>query len=239
MNLFETDYLKQTTSLMKEAFKFKKYKAMHPFFAVTTGIVMIPIVAASFFAFAYLSIICFFFKTLNSPVNYLHSIVKKEGQETKHATQFIIYFASWPFILFLYAMISILLLQITVVYAILSILTYVWSLGGFRYHVFISESDNIEIEVNGRYRISVLVFFIVSVSILFIIPLFHAIILLITLFMEDYIELFSLDFYTTYIGISTVFAFIYSLVGLAPRPKEELVAEEAPVEEAQAPVYYN
>ena len=62
MNLFSTDYLSKVTSLLKEAFKFKKYKAMHPFFAVVVGITVIPFVLVSLLLSVYLIIACFLFK---------------------------------------------------------------------------------------------------------------------------------------------------------------------------------
>ena len=34
MNLFKIDFLAKMSTLLKEAFKFKKYKAMHPALAV-------------------------------------------------------------------------------------------------------------------------------------------------------------------------------------------------------------
>ena len=59
MNLFSTDYLSKVTNLLKEAFKFKKYKAMHPFFAVVVGITVIPFVLVSLLLSVYLIIACF------------------------------------------------------------------------------------------------------------------------------------------------------------------------------------
>ena len=228
MNFFEIDFLAKMKALLLEAFKFKKYKAMHPCLAVFTGIFMLPIVLMSFVATASLAALSFFYAVLSSPVKFLHAVVNGEGKGVMHATQAVIYLISWPTVFFCYALLTVLLLFILPTYALLSFLLYVWSLGGFKFHLF-PNTDDIEKDVNGTYGIVLpLVFILVSAVILVIIPLVHGVNCFIELY-ENYLERFFFDIfffeiYPSYVGIQTVFATLFSLIGLARRPKN-VVAE--------------
>ena len=224
MNLFSTDYLSKVTNLLREAFKFKKYKAMHPFLAVITGITMIPFVLISLFISAFLLVGCFLFKTAKLPIDFLHNLVNQEGQEVKHATQFAIYWISWPIIFALYAMISFMLLWISIAYAVVVCIIYVWTLGGFKFHLYANEADDISINVSGRYNALAIVYVCVQAGILFLIPLIHGTVLYADLF-YDYLEkYFFYEFssaYGVYYRLSVMLAFFYSLIGFAPHPKKQ------------------
>ena len=167
----EADYMKGTNNLLQEVLKLKKYKAMSPFFAVLTAIFMSPWILVALLLAATSYVLGFLFKTITSPIDYLHSLVSKEGEGVKHATQFIIYAISWPLIFFLYATVSVTLFTLTVVYALLSCVCYIASLGGFRFHLFLSDATDLAIQVNGKYKIWMpLVFILASVVILLLIP---------------------------------------------------------------------
>ena len=168
MNIFEFDYLGAALILLKEAFSFKKYKAMHPVLAVFTGIFMIPFVLSSMISALVLILTAFFFKVNKLPIDFLHGMLKSEGKDVHPATQFIIYFFSWPVIFALYASLSLSLLAITALYAGLSLETYVWSLGGYRFHAMIGTfCEDMAIRVRINYRPSLpLVFIIVCAVIL-------------------------------------------------------------------------
>lgn len=224
MNLLSTDYLSKVTSLLREAFKFKKYEAMHPFLAVITGITMIPFVAISLILSAFLIIDCFLFKIAKLPIDFLHNLVNQEGKEVKHATQFIIYFISWPLIFVLYALISFMLLWISIAYAIVSCIIYIWTLGGFKFHLYANEADDISIEVNGRYNALAIVYVCVQAAILLFIPIIHGTVLYADLYYNYMEQYFSSDFaaaYNIYYRLGVAFAFFYSLIGFAPRPKSQ------------------
>ena len=119
-------------------------------------------------------------------------------------------------------MMSFLLLLILPTYAVLSIITYAWSLGGFKFHIFMNQVDDISIDVNGRYLALPIVFIIVGYLLIFLIPVIHGILLYSDLY-KNYLEnMFGTLFagvYADYIGIHTFFAFLYSIIGFAPRPK--------------------
>lgn len=238
MNLFNIDYLNKTSVLLKEAFSFKKYKAMHPAFAIAVGIIMIPFVLFSLFVTVFLALLSFTFKTLKTPIDFMHSLMREEGQNVKHATQFIIYLVSWPLIFFLYAISSFLILQITLAYALLSLTAYIWTLGGFKRHLFVSDYSDISIEVNGKYRCLLpTIFLIVSGILLIILPAIHGTVHYISLWVDYREHLFSLDFYDGYCNLSLLFSAIYSFVVFAPNPKPTEItqdnADEAESEETE------
>jgi len=176
MNIFELDYLKCTTTLLKEAFSFKKYCAMNTFWAVIIALLMLPFIISSLFLGAYLIFLTFMFKAFKMPIDFLHDLVNKEGKEVKHATQAVLYLISWPWVFLLYAMLSLSLVSIILCYAVLSLLTYLWSLGGFRFHAFIGEAkDSISVKVNGTYSALSLVAHVAVCCFLFLIGLICAI----------------------------------------------------------------
>ena len=228
MSLYEINFLKKMEILLKEAFKFKKYKAMAPALAVFTGILMIPLVLASFAVTAMLAGLCFMVTVLSSPAKYLHDLVHGEGQSVKHATQTVVYLISWPLVFFLYVLMSFLLLLILPTYALLSILLYVWSLGGFKFHLFMNQVDDISIEVRGRYLALPIVFIIIGYLLVFVVPAVHGSILFADLYSKYMEKLFFVRFigiYAIYLSIHNSFAFLYSLLGFARRPKEKKALE--------------
>ena len=229
MSLFEMDFLKKMEMLLKEAFKFKKYKAMAPALAVFTGILMLPLVVASFAVTAVLSVLCFMFTVFSSPAKYLHDLVHGEGQSVKHATQTAIYLISWPIVFFLYVIMSFLLLMILPTYALLSVLLYAWSLGGFKFHLFANGVDDISIEVKGRYLALPIVFIIIGYLLVFFIPLVHGVVIYMDLYakyLEDWFSYVFTGVYCRYIAVHSAFAFLYSLIGFARGPRAKNKKEQ-------------
>lgn len=235
MNLFQIDFLGKMAALLKEAFKFKKYRAMHPALAVFTGIFMLPMVAVSFVVTALLTVLCFAFAVLSSPVKYLHGIVNNEGKEVKHATQTAIYLISWPVVFALYLVMSALLVAILPVYALLSIILYAWTLGGFKFHLFPNEADDISIEVTKRYFVLPLIFVILS-ALVAIGCIVNGSVVFAKLWMKYLEKWFPLVFFGpnglfwTYVGGHTAFAFLYSIIGFN-RKNNTPAVEEAPLDE--------
>ncbi len=230
MNLFEINYLDKMSALLKEAFKFKKYKAMPAGLAVFVGILMLPLVIVSFIVTAILSLLGFAFAVCTSPVKFLHVVVNNEGKEVKHATQFIIYFISWPLVFFCYAMMSVLLLFIVPTYAILSILLYIWSFGGFRFHILMTDTEDISITVENRYAAIPAVYVAIGSMIHYIIPFCHWLFTYISYAWDSWevANLYSIFFltavYPVYIGIHCLFSTVYSLI-CSPYPKSKKTSE--------------
>jgi hypothetical protein len=226
MNLIEINFFEKLSRLTKEAFAFKKYKAMPSVLAVFAGILMIPFVIASFLAIASFAVLSFSFTVAASPVKSLHALVNKEGKEVRHATQFIVYFISWPFIFFCYVMMTVLLLLIIPTYTLLSILLYVWSFGGFKFHLFMNEADDISIDVSKKYLAIPLVFVIVGYVLVAVLPLLHLIFGYASYAWDSwelaniYSRAFPYTIYPKYFGINLLFMFVYSII-CAPYPKAD------------------
>ena len=237
MNLFEINFLDKMSTLLKEAFKFKKYKAMHPVFAVLVGLFMLPVVVASFAVTALVAILGFIYEVVSAPVRSIHGIVNKEGKEAMHATQFIIYLVSWPLIFVAYVVIALMLVVIFPLYALLSFVLYVWTLGGFKFHLFPSFAEDISIEVKGTYRVLPIVFIAVSAVVLLIVPFvdgFTYYLELYKYYLEgEFVASFFGNIYLGYIGIHAAIAVLYSLIAFAPNPKAKAVIEAKPAPVAE------
>ncbi len=226
MNLFEINYLDKMSKLLKEAFKFKKYKAMPAAVAVFAGILMIPVVLASFAVTAIMALLSFVFEVITAPVKFLHVAVNYEGKEVKHATQFILYFISWPFIFLYYIVASMLLLLIVPTYALLSILLYVWSFGGFKFHIFMPNTDDISITVERTkyYFVIPMVYMIVGYIVTVIAPTILWLVNYVHYAYEAWViaDAWTLFFLTgilpIFIGAHFLFSTVYSLI-CSPYPK--------------------
>lgn len=231
MNFFEIDYTQAATKLLKEAFSFKKYKAMSGALAVFTGIFMLLFVVADLLAAAWTYLLGFFFNIIKAPILSLHTIVNNEGKETKHATQAIIYLISWPLVFLLYAISALTLIWLNVSYFVLVVITYIWSLGGFKFHFYAKDVGCCGIEVAEKYNsilptVYVLVNSIASIVFWLVAPI-CATSLYCALYVgfESFGEIFPYYFgyFDTYliwlIPFILIFSVLYSLLGFAPRPK--------------------
>lgn len=223
MNLFEINYLNKITALYKEAFLFKKYKAMNAGLAVLSGILMIPFVVASFMVTCVCFSLAFPFEVISSLVKSLHTILKDEGRDVKHATQVILYWLSWPIVFALYVAESAILALIVPTYALLSFLVYVWSFGGIRLQLFASVKNELSVDVEGRYKALPIVFVTVGYGLNFLLPLIHGAIYYVYLYFQYneavFIHRFSQGIYPKYYRISLLFIFIFSLI-MASYPKK-------------------
>ena len=227
MNLFKINYLSKISEIFTEAFKLKKYRAMTPGLAVFSFIFMSPFVICSFIVAVFLFLFSFVFEANISLVKSLHSVVREEGQEVKAAAQLVIYWVSWPFIFFLYA-VECLFLSITILlYAVLSLLVYIWTFGGIKFHLFAEKDLDISVKVKGKYSLLPIVFVLLSVCLLVLLPLIQGGLHLNNLYYEYKEYLFMDDFlyeiYPFYYNLSLLFSGIFSLFVMArhPRVKEE------------------
>lgn len=169
-NLFEVDYLKRTVELFKESFSFKKYKAMNKFLAFCMAYLMFPLQCVSVLTALPLFCIAFALKFAVSIIKSLHDIVTNEGQKLKHATQLIVYIIAWPVIFTAYVIAALCYVGLVIMYALLACVSYVWTLGGFKFNSYIVDAESVAIEVNGKYsKKTQLTFFIIS-TILALLP---------------------------------------------------------------------
>lgn len=220
---FSVNFMDRATAVIKEALLFKKFKAMPLVLAIFVGIFMLPIILLSAILAIFLYIFGYLFSIISLPIDRLYKILHDEGQSVQHATQFIIYFLSWTFIFSAYAMLSFLLIVLTVMYSLFSILCYIWTLGGFKFHLFASEED-IAVEVEGKYNTLIPVIYVsVAAALLLILPLLQALSTV-----ADYPRITADFFFQIYEmritagrGLRMLFAAVYSLAVFAPNPKKE------------------
>lgn len=233
--MFKVDFLAKISALMKEAFKMKKYKCMPLPLAIVVGICMAPFILVSLATAAAAGIFAFFFKVVISPLTYLHSLVHDEGQKVKHGTQVVIYLISWYAIFVLYALASLALVILTLYYAFLSIFTYIWTLGGYKYHVFADEAENISVKTEGEYNVLLPgIFSCICVLFGFFIPMLF-------ILLDEIADTSLTEVNGIMVIVYLAFAFVYSLIAFGPRPgvcAEKSAAEvDAPADEpAAAPV---
>ena len=164
---FSVNFMQSATLVLKEATKLKKYKAMPLGLAIATGVLMLPVLLVSISFAVLLYVLGYLFSVICLPTKKLHELLHNEGQGVKHATQFVIYFLSWSIVFTAYAVLSFFLIVLTILYSIFSILTYVWSLGGFKFHVFAGEED-VAVEVSGKYNVVIPIVYIAVMGVLLI-----------------------------------------------------------------------
>ena len=220
---FSVNFMNRASVVLNEAFKLKKYKAMPLALAIIVGILMLPIALASVGCAVVLYVFGYLFSVVSLPVQRLHKLLREEGQSVQHATQFIVYFISWGFIFSTYALLSFFLIMLTILYSVFSILTYIWTLGGFKFHVFAADED-ISIEVEGKYNTLIPVIFIAGMGVLLLlVPAINAIASIIKYEVPFTMELFSQLFKIEFYALSSwriLFSVIYSAVAFAPNPKK-------------------
>jgi hypothetical protein len=173
---FTVNFMQSTSAVWTEAAKLKKYKAMPLGLAIPTGVLMLPIALISAGLTVALYVLGYLFSLISLPTQRLHKLLHDEGQSVKHASQFIIYLLSWSFIFSAYAALSLFMLILTILYTLFAIFSYIWTLGGFKFHVFATEED-ISVEVDGKYPIWMPIAFIAVMGVLLILlPLVKSII---------------------------------------------------------------
>jgi hypothetical protein len=252
MLFLNVDFSKGMTTLFKESFKFKKYKAMHPFFAVVVGLCQIPYVLISFLVAAIICVFDFIAGVLAYPIEQVHGLIRREKNEVRGAAEAIIYFLSWPFLFFFYILLTFMTFMLNVLYVIAALSTFIWSLGGFKFHLFLARAGDIKKDVKGKYHPAVSIVFTVIIGVLFILlPIILGLITFATQTEPEFIQniygqpepnpLYE-DFGTCLGGafglgivICSVFSLLYTLIAYAPFPRvKETVVDADPVEAAPA-----
>ena len=261
MLFLNVDFSKGMTTLVKESFKFKKYKALHPFFAVVVGLCQLPYVLISFLTAAAIYVFDFIVGVLAYPFEQIHGTVRREKDEVMGGAQAVIYLISWPFLFLFYIILTFMTFVLNVLYVVAALTTFIWSLGGFKFHLFLSRAGDIKKDVKGKYSHAVSIVFTVIIGVLFVLL---PIILGLILFATQGESKFEVNPYTNQvltdifgqpklnplykgfgtclgeafivaIGACTGFSLLYTLIAYAPFPRVKETAVDAdPVEAAPA-----
>lgn len=251
MLFLNVDFSKGMTTLLKESFKFKKYKALHPFFAVVVGLCQLPYVLISFLTAAAIYVFDFIVGVLAYPFEQVHGLIRREKDEVRGAAEAVIYFLSWPFLFLFYIILTFMTFVLNVLYVVAALTTFIWSLGGFKFHLFLSRAGDIKKDVKGKYSHAVSIVFTVIIGVLFV--LLPIILGLITFATQDASKFYPnttiVNPYSGYkgfgaclgeafivaIGACTGFSLLYTLIAYAPFPRVKETAVDAdPVEAAPA-----
>lgn len=100
-----------------------------------------PLIVLTFSCALSFYVLLFFYRGLSSPLEYLHQIVKNEGQEVRHATQFIIYWIAFPFIFLLYIIQAFFTVVFYFMWFELMLYTYLVTLGGVKWQPFLMDAN--------------------------------------------------------------------------------------------------
>ena len=221
---FSINFMDRATAVLKEAFGLKKYKAMPLVLAIFVGIFMLPLVAISFACAALVYVLGYLFSVVSLPVQSLHKLLHDEGQSVRHGSQVVVYLVSWGFVFGAYALLTFFLITLTVLYSVFSIFTYLWSLGGFKFHLFAKEED-ISIEVNGKYHVLIPVIFVAAMgTLLLILPMINTVAFVIDneikgMTFELLTDILKMKLHETD-NLRLLISAVYSAVLFAPNPKK-------------------
>lgn len=221
---FSINFMSRVSAVLKEATLLKKYKAMPLVLAIFVGIFMLPLVLTSLVCAGMLYLLGYLFSVVSLPVQSLHKLLKEEGQSVQHGAQVAIYLVSWGFVFGAYAALSFFLVTLTVLYSLFSIITYLWTLGGFKFHLFAKEED-ISVEVSGKYNTLIPVIFIVIMGVLLlIVPLIGTISTVVDFGMKNIpfktlTNIFKYKLHETN-TLRFLVSAVYSAIVFAPGPKK-------------------
>ena len=129
-------------NMILELLKFKQYKRMHLAFKILVTILEFPFILLLLLSVGSFYLTYAIFRSISEPIDYINNLIKEEGKEVKHASQFIIYFFGFPVILIGTIFTSGLTFFIFFEFLFSSIFGEVVSLHGFKFQPFISKTDD-------------------------------------------------------------------------------------------------
>ena len=129
-------------NMILELLKFKQYKRMHLAFKILVAILELPFILILLLSVGSFYLTYAIFRSISEPIDYINNLIKEEGKEVKHASQFIIYFFGFPVILIGTIFTSGLTFFIFFEFLFSSIFGEVVSLHGFKFQPFISQTDD-------------------------------------------------------------------------------------------------
>ena len=129
-------------NMILELLKFKQYKRMHLAFKILVAILEFPFILLLLLSVGSFYLTYAIFRSISEPIDFINNLIKEEGKEVKHASQFIIYFFGFPVILIGTIFTSGLTFFIFFEFLFSSIFGEVVSLHGFKFQPFISQTDD-------------------------------------------------------------------------------------------------
>ena len=134
------NYSNLLKSLLNEARSGIQFKRLNNVCKVLAIIGLIPLIISTFISVCVYAVMNFIYKGVIAPINYLHDLVKKEGNEVKHGTQVVVYVISFPLIFFSHVCYSLFSLGFYFMWFVLMINVYLLTLCGVKWQPIISEA---------------------------------------------------------------------------------------------------
>ena len=134
-------FFERTKRLVGEFLLFKRYKQMHPAIAIFVGIFLIPFALFFFIYAGFTFLASILFALFESPIKYLHNILREEVKERHIAVQVIVYWFSWPLLFILYVFYAFFTLMVFFCYLGTVMFGYIANLGGFKFHISPMDED--------------------------------------------------------------------------------------------------
>ena len=129
-------------NMILELLKFMQYKRMHLAFKILVAILEFPFILILLLSVGSFYLTYAFFRLISEPIDFINNLIKEEGKEVKHASQFIIYFFGFPVVLIGTIFTSSLTFFIFLEFLLSCIYGEVVSLHGFKFQPFISKADD-------------------------------------------------------------------------------------------------
>ena len=131
------NYYEHIKRLNAQIFAFTNYKKLNLPLKILCGIATLPFSITCLIVLGLYYLLLVLYYCIKSPLDYLHGFVKNEGQEVKHATQFIIYFIAFPVIFIANIILSLISCLFFIYNLFINIYGYLATLGGINYIPFL------------------------------------------------------------------------------------------------------
>ena len=211
-------------NMILELLKFKQYKRMHLAFKILVAILELPFILLLLLSVGSFYLTYAIFRSISEPIDYINNLIKEEGKEVKHASQFIIYFFGFPVVLIGIVFISVLTFFIFFEFLFSSIFGEVVSLHGFKFQPFISKTDDdFSISISEeKFKLWRPLTFVIIGGIFLIIQ-----IVLLILCYVDWDEFYHLyEVFLLLCFIYILFFFPYSLLGFNQKQSGDISLEK-------------
>ena len=211
-------------NMILEILKFKQYKRMNLAFKILVAILELPFVLLLLLSVGSFYLTYAIFRSISEPIDFINNLIKEEGKEVKHASQFIIYFFGFPVVLIGTIFTSGLTFFIFFEFLFSSIFGEVVSLHGFKFQPFISQTDDdFSISISEeKFKLWRPLTFVIIGGIFLIIQ-----IVLLILCYVDWDEFYHLyEVFLLLCFIYILFFFPYSLLGFNQKQSGDISLEK-------------
>lgn len=211
-------------NMILELLKFKQYKRMHLAFKILVAILEFPFILLLLLSVGSFYLTYAIFRSISEPIDFINNLIKEEGKEVKHASQFIIYFFGFPVVLIGTIFTSGLTFFIFFEFLFSSIFGEVVSLHGFKFQPFISQTDDdFSISISEeKFKLWRPLTFVIIGGIFLIIQ-----IVLLILCYVDWDEFYHLyEVFLLLCFIYILFFFPYSLLGFNQKQSGDISLEK-------------